>query len=256
MGRVVDAQTGRPISGALVLARFRGERPLVNLPVGPHPAHRTGACMGSAIAQTGATGLFVVDEFVLNRALAGRSVFLLVMKPGWVATRASARTGGSLVSFPSFTKFSMREGPGARRDTRSHTPGSPELSLLPHELTSSEELFEVLQIASLEPCDDAGLRFSVIAMEYALEVASTFDERWRTRSACGLARASIAKINGGSLRRDSGFGRFKKELSWPFNCEELHFKHSPSPEVLSVEAVLFPRRDVPASYPEQRNELP
>ena len=67
------------------------------------------------------------------------------------------------------------------------------------------------------------------AMEHALDIARTFDERERSRAACRYAKRAAQK-----------FGE-----TWSFDCENPEFRHPVSADVLAVEAEVAASRKQP-----------
>jgi hypothetical protein len=236
VGHVVDKSTGKAIADAWVVVEFYGEKPLINLPIPPHPNNRTTACMGSRLAKTNRFGWFLFDEITINRQLANKSASILVFKPHWLTEAQSTDVSTSLLALPSIARLNLGIGPGEKK-VRTRRDQNSDGALLPtSEYMRSEELFDTLSIVMYDACSLPGFELSVVAMRHGVEIAETYDERDRTRSACISARNSIAKANESRAEAKHWFRRFEPDYVWPFDCDNLPFKKPPSPEVLAVEA--------------------
>lgn len=221
-GTVSDAVTGNLIEDAWVLAQFGGEEPLINIPHGPDPLYRTGKCMGGRLVKTDHLGRFRFDSLAFNRPLANKSAHLVVFKPGWLTGTEDSEIASSLWTLSPQVRFELKRGPGERLQVTKPGPGFPTEKLPLYERTRSAELFSTthLIVKAMSVCDPVGLPMASAAMERALEIAKTYDERERTHAACLYAKSAAVGA--------------KRE--WPFDCEHLPFKKPVSAEVLAVEA--------------------
>jgi hypothetical protein len=231
-GMVVDASKGQQLSGAWILAKFNGKKPLIRLPIPPHPMHRTGECMGLHATRTDARGHFAYSEVTYNRALAEKSAYLTVFKPGWIARSASFPLRTSILAWaPGSARVELQPGPGKRRDTSATWTEETRSRLGSIEFTYSEELFSTLSVVSRATwwsCDAESTEVLVSAMNHALNISATLDERARSRSMCLLAAHKLEA----------------EGLSWPFDCRNLQFNHQPSSEVLAIERELEAKRTI------------
>ncbi len=234
-GRVTDADTGESISGAWVLADFSGERPLINLPIPPHPSHRTTTCMGSKTVRTGVFGLFVFDELELNRPLANKSAFITVFKPGWISQSDDAVLSSGILTWPGLIHVRLERGPGERTDPRSRSAGDPSFSLPAKERMSSRELLQTLHVVAGPVCSTADLALAALAMQHAVDIAETYDERERVRSSCLAVELQVKSLKQSKRGGFDWYQLFSSDFSWGFHCDELHFAHQPQPNVLAVE---------------------
>lgn len=225
-GSVVDAANGQPLSSAWVLATFDGETPLLNLPIPPHPNARTSTCMGSQSTKTDVRGRFRFDHLTSNRPLANKRVHLSVFRPGWISTSRDTHIRSSLFLPSAETEaLALRRGPGEARPGQSW-PENIRARLPPDEFTHTEEFFATLRVLAQAQflCGSGGDQVLLAAMEHALSIAKSFDERFRARARCHRA----AEI------------QHERGTSWPFDCSNLKFKHQPSREVLALEEEFDP----------------
>lgn len=225
LGGTISAQgSGELLDDVWVLADFSGEQPLISIPYGPHPNHRTSRCMGTRVTRTNRLGRFHFSSLAANRARANKSAFLLVFKPGWIAEMQSAEMSSSVWWRPTpHTRITLRKGPGQRLSTTRRGPGFVWEGLPLDDRFYSDELFgtERVLVEALSACSSEGVALGVVAMNHGLEIAGTFDERDRMRGACRYAR-----------KHASG------HALWPFDCEALPFKKPVSEAVLAAEAEL------------------
>ena len=229
-GRVADAKGGS-ISGVWIAAVFYGDEPLINIPLPPHPKPRREACMGISITKSGPLGYFAFDELALNRFLAKKHAYLVALKPGWLNHSGSTSIASSLFSVSPMESIVLAPGPGRRLSALVNQPrfvaGLPQ-----YELTSSEEFFSATSVIDLSlshGCGSAGIPVAAAAMQHALNIAETFDERRRAQSSCLGAESDIKRMNHDNAAT--------KEL-WPFDCRHLTFAKSPSKEALAMEREL------------------
>ena len=230
VGRVIDRDTRAGIADAWISVTYFGEKPLVNLPVPPHPNSRTTACIGSRIAQTNRWGWFYFDEIAANRPLANKSFRIHAFKGDWIAASAGGDLQSSVFLWPHFKTIVLQHDSGAQIDG----PASLVTLELPrHEYARSEEVFSTLRVVTSNPCGRAGLELSEVAMVHALEIAITYGDRDWSRASC-----LSAKKHAGDLKtaRVELLRRIEPDYVWPFDCDNLPFKKQPSPEVLAVEA--------------------
>ncbi len=221
-GSVSDATNGHLVADAWIFAVFNGEEPLINIPYGPDPPYRMNKCMGTRVTRTDRLGRFRFDAFTFNRPLAEKSAHIIVFKPGWISSAESSEIATSLWVPSPRARLSLKRGPGERQSMTRRGPGFPWERLPLQERTRSDELFgtQTTVVDVMSRCGHQGLPMARAAMEHALDIAETFDERERTRASCLYAMDAATK-----------FGR-----SWPFDCENLPFKKPVSAEVLAVEA--------------------
>ncbi len=221
-GSVADATNGALIEGAWVFAVFNGEEPLINIPYGPDPRYRMDKCMGTRVTRTDSLGRFRFDAFTFNRPLAQKSAHIIVFKPGWIASTESSSIASSLWALSPKVRISMTRGPGERQSVRQYRPDDAQARLPTSEHSFSSELSGAARVVvrAMSRCGYQGLPMARAAMEHALDITTTFDERERIRASCRYAANAAMR-----------FGR-----SWPFDCENLPFKKSVSSEVLAVEA--------------------
>ena len=158
-GAVFDAVSGAPIEDAWVIATFDGETPWLRIPLGPHPSHRTSRCMGTRVTKTDRSGRFGFDVLTFNRALANKTVGLMVFKPGFVATRGYSSLSSSLLGFSPRVRLSLRAGPGDRVQTTKRVPEFP-WSRLPAEERTRSDLLLGTQITIIEVMSKCGGKVS------------------------------------------------------------------------------------------------
>ena len=230
-GAVFDAVSGAPIEDAWVFATFDGETPWLRIPLGPHPSHRKGRCMGTRVTRTDRNGRFGFDVLTFNRALANKSVSLVVFKPGFLATSGYSSLSSSLLGLSPHVRLSLRAGPGDRVQTTKRVPEFPWSRLPAEERTRSDQLFgtQITIIEVVSKCGGDGIRMARAAMAHALDIARTFDERERARAVCRYASDAAQK-----------FGE-----TWSFDCENPEFRHPVSADVLAVEAEIAASRKQP-----------
>jgi hypothetical protein len=236
-GRVTDAK-GRSISGVWIVAVFHGKKPLINIPLPPHPTPRRDTCMDIRITRSGPFGYFSFDELTFNRPLAQKYAYLLAFKPGWLDESGSTSIASSLFSVSPMHSIVLTRGPGARRSALVN-PARLIAALPPHELTFSEEFSSttaVIHGTLFRDCGSAGIPVAAAAMQHALNLAETFDERRRAQSSCLGAESDI--------RRMTHDKEATKRL-WPFDCRNLPFAKPPSEEALAMEREL--RNQLPHS---------
>jgi len=177
--------------------------------------------MGLRLTKTDNLGRFHFDTLTFNRALAKKSAFIMVFKPGWLPYAGSSAISSSLVAISPTVHIELTRGPG---DTMRMSYDSQSLPsrLQDHERTFSGELFgtERTVVEAVSRCGPQGLSMATAAMAQALDIASTFEERERVHAACLYANDAI-KAPG---------------HDWPFDCEHLPFKKPVSADVLAVEA--------------------
>lgn len=229
-GWVNDSDSRTPLADAWVIADFSGEAPLLTLSFTPHPKHRTNACMGTQVTRTNMQGRFRFDELAFNRPLANKHAYILIFKPGWIASARSTSIRSSLFLPPPQPYVqSLRRGPGTQQ-TRPVSVQTEALSTLAaSEFTRSDELLATLMIAGQRLCDPTRTEVSAAALSHALSIAKTFDERERVRATCGLAAEQS---------QTAGLA-----TSWSFDCNNLPFRHQPSDEVLATEAAIEVKHD-------------
>lgn len=221
-GRVVDADTGRGIADGWVIADFVGSKPLVNLPIPPHPNHRTETCMGQRIIKTDASGRFYINYFTTNRALAAKGATWRTFRGGYISDSSGSVIRSSLLALPpKSTKLLSKAGSGDRFIAQG-TEYLIARRLPALELSASRELLGSLHFASALGCGSSYTAPHIDAVHYAISIAQTFNERMRVRATCREIRDQIAIADRGQ--------------PWPFDCDNLPFKYEPSPEVLAVEA--------------------
>lgn len=229
-GTVIDAETKKGISNAWIVATFSGERPLLNIPIPPHPEHRRGECMGTLTTQTDSNGRFSISHLTFNRALANKSASFVAFKEGWIPVSVDAPLRSSLISPPPAVQETLlARGPGVDLTVIAYT--SEISNRLPaYEFSSSQELRETIFFASYRRCNEPRNEAHIAALSHSISIARTLDERDRTRAGCrGLKKLLEAE---------------EPDTVFPFDCENLPFKHEPSPEVLAVEAEIKAREAV------------
>jgi hypothetical protein len=179
--------------------------------------------MGTRITRTDTGGRFLFDELTFNRPRANKSAYILIFKPGWVATARSTPISSTLFLPSQMTLTqSLSRGPGRQQRKTIGWPEDLVATLGPSEFTRSDEVFETLTIAGHRFCEPIGTEASVAAMKHALFIAKTFTERERVRATCALAAEHARLAASGS--------------AWPFDCNNLFFKHQPTDQVLAAEA--------------------
>lgn len=240
-GRVVDEASGNGIPNSWILANFRGEKPLFRLPIPPHPSHRTGACMGAQVTRTNDLGEFSIKRLSVNRALANKDVSIFALKPGWVSNRSYSAISSSLLGWPPSVSIQL-EQPRRRRSHASSTDIGSALALPAHQQTYSNELTSTLILLSEYACGRDGFELYIHAMNHALSIAQTFNERERVMAWCRYSERQTAHYNLRRVEKLRWFLHSEPEYVWPFDCENLPFKHQPSAEVLAVEAELAAKR--------------
>jgi hypothetical protein len=229
-GRTVDIQ-GRSISGVWIVGVFYGKKPLINLPLPPHPKPRQDTCMDVKITKSGPFGFFSFDELTFNRPVAEKHVYLIAFKEGWLDRTGSTSIASSLFSISPMNSIVLTPGPGKRR-TALVNSATLTAALSPHELTFSEEFFStttVIDLSLSQHCGSAGIPVAAFAMQRALQIAETFDERVRARATCRGAKSDISRM----IRDKEAAKRL-----WPFDCKNLAFAKSPSKETLAMEREL------------------
>lgn len=227
-GTVRDSESGEPLPDTWILATFSGEAPLINLPIPPHPNHRRSECMGTQAVRTDENGQFRFNHLTYNRSLANKWARIVVFKPGWIAASADAPMRSSLFArTPIGPNLSLTLGSGQSRSATAWPP-NVRARLPSIEFSYSEELFATLRVVAQARfiCGSAGDDVLIAAMDHAISIAKSFDERFRTRGRCHRAAVILG-------RRDS---------AWPFDCDNLGFKHQPSALVLAVETDLRAQR--------------
>lgn len=229
----VEDDYGRAVPGALILAEFVGQSPVVLLPVPPDPPSRRELCMESRIVETDEFGNFSLSVLTRNRFMTGKSAHLLVYKPGFNTHSLSVSISSSLfLRAPSYNIKLTRA-----TNSRNESTWSQNIMdrMQPLEVTYADSLLASTFVVTegISACGRAGLPLAIRAMQYSIESASTFDERDRARSACGFARQRLQHYEYGLEQ-------------WPFDCDNLPFKHQPSPEVFAVEAELAAKRKAAA----------
>lgn len=240
-GEVRAASNGAAIDNALVLADFRGEKPLVRLPIPPHPQHRTSACMGTAIARTDARGRFLFDELHLNRPLANKTVHITVFKPGWHGYQETFQVRSSLFATPVRAEIAVARATDTKTAVRSNLVASLDSLLSAEEKLLSDELRSTLTVIS-STCDYEGFHVAENAFEHALRIASTYSERARVRGACLYVQSSVERMKAAKQKRGWQRVRASDTYKWRFDCDQLPFAKPPSPQTAAVEAELATRR--------------
>lgn len=227
-GVIQAANTHDGIAGAWVVADFRGDELLLNSPFQPHPKHPTSKCMGTRLAVTDQYGRFRFNLLTLNRPLTHKRAKLLVFKPGWISHADSSPIKSSLFALDGGVPIALTRGPGASRSTRSFMDQSA-AALQPAEKQRSDELFKTLRaLSQIKLMCEYQPEVAVAAMTHALNIAQTFDERERARSACRGVTRRLASL--------------EDKHEWPFDCDNLAFKHEPSAAALALEAELEAKR--------------
>jgi hypothetical protein len=204
-----------------------GSEPLINLPLPPHPNHRSEKCMRQLTTKTDAAGRFYINYFWTNQPLANKNAGWMAFKAGYIASRGRSPMRSSVFATPpSAATVVLETGPGER--IKAFQPTYFESARLPEtQQTATRELMRSLTFATTIGCNTSHTRPHLEAFHHALAIAQTFDERMRVRSSC-LGIKSAIERRGGSK-------------PWPFDCDNLPFKHQPSPEVLAVEAEIRAR---------------
>jgi hypothetical protein len=235
-GRVLD-ERGAPAAGAHVLVRFVGQKPLINLPVPPHPNHRHGVCIGSREVVTDKKGRFRVDVVTLNRAVANKSANIEVLAHDQIRSVTGAEMHSSLFAWAPNAKITLSPPIEARIAGRVFLVPHLTHRLGEHEWTYSREVADLAAVISRYPCGRDDLpEVSRYAMERALSIAQTFSERNLVAVACRGARKWLKTRQAHAGERWWNWGRV--EDSWPFDCENLDFKQKPSDAALEVERIL------------------
>jgi hypothetical protein len=223
-GVVIDADTNEGIGEAWVIATFHGQTPLVNIPVPPHPNHRRTECMGAVAGKTDSNGRFGISRLTRNRALAHKTASLIAFKEGWIASWTDTPYRSSIISFPpAAQELKLTKGPGAYLTAASYI-GAISSRIPESEFSSSEELRQAIFFAFYQWCGEPRSEGHIAALAHAISMAKTLNERDRVRAGC---RAMTTLIDNGT--------------HFPFDCDNLPFKHEPSPEVLAVEAEIKAR---------------
>lgn len=231
--QVKDSTTGNNIPGAWILFDLLGEKPLVRLPIPPHPRHRTRECIATRAIRTDVGGRFKFSELMLNRALANKSAHIIVFKPGLLTSTKGIKLSASLLASSPFVMFNLAADDGRRRETNIYPASYPAGRLPLVERTYGQELFSaegfLLDAASACTVDVEVLS---AAMQHILQIAETFDERERARAACGYVEKRLASNHRAPI----------SPAAWPFQCDNLPFKKEPTAEVVAVEAQLTAKR--------------
>lgn len=96
-------------------------------------------------------------------------------------------------------------------------------------MTHSEELFGTLRVAAraASACEYQS-EMVRSALNHALSIARTFDERERVRVACRGVAKRLASL--------------PKKHEWPYDCENPPFKHPPSESARALELKLEDKR--------------